>query len=116
MNLQKMNPMARKLGLHSEGFTKALEEGNAQAARQHIHEVLKFAGYLSEDISSEIAKSDKEAELVQDGGNPVQKMNATGQKFDVSQRDKVLPGVVIPARTNSQLRVHRGTFGRYSTE
>ena len=58
MDLQKMNPLARKMMVHSEAFTKALEDGNANAARDHITEVLKFAEYLSHDVSGHIAKAE----------------------------------------------------------
>ena len=46
--------------------------------------------------------------------NPLlNKMNTSGQKFDSAQRDAVLPGTVIPARTHRGMQVHRGTFGRF---
>jgi hypothetical protein len=77
-------------------------------------EVLKFAEYLSQDVSNHIAKS-------QDIGftlEPVmvRKMNESGQKFDVASRDRVLPGTIIPARTHAGLRPHYGTFGRYTPQ
>ena len=114
MDLQKMNPLARKMMVHSEAFTKALEDGNTNAAHDHIVEVLKFAEYLSQDVSNHIAKS-------QDIGfalEPVmvRKMNESGQKFDVASRDRVLPGTIIPARTHAGLRPHYGTFGRYTPQ
>ncbi len=109
-----MNPLARKMMVHSEAFTKALEDGNTNAAHDHIVEVLKFAEYLSQDVSNHIAKS-------QDIGftlEPVmvRKMNESGQKFDVASRDRVLPGTIIPARTHAGLRPHYGTFGRYTPQ
>ena len=41
MDLLKMHPMARKMTAHNEAFTKALEDGNADDARQHLNELLK---------------------------------------------------------------------------
>jgi hypothetical protein len=114
MDLQKMNPLARKMMVHSEGFTKALEDGNANAARDHITEVLKFAEYLSHDVSSHIAKAEDIGFTLEPV--MVRKMNESGQKFDVASRDRVLPGTVIPARTHIGLRPHHGTFGRYTPQ
>lgn len=112
MDLHKMDPMARKMKLHSEAFIKALESGDANNAQGHINEVLKFAGYLSDDIHGAIVKAERE-NLVGVEMNMVRKMNQTGAKFDATQRSDVLPGTIIPARTNGPARVHRGTFGRY---
>jgi len=113
MDLLKMHPMARKMAVHSEAFAKALEDGNANEAQSHINEVIKFAGYLSEDIHTAIVKSQREV-IDFDSPNPLlNKMNASGQKFDSAQRDAVLPGTVIPARTHRGMQVHRGTFGRF---
>jgi hypothetical protein len=113
MDLLKMHPMARKMAVHSEAFAKALEEGNANEAQGHINEVIKFAGYLSEDIHSAIVKSERETVDFGTVNPMLQKMNETGQKFDVTQRDAVLPGTVIAARTHRNMSVHRGTFGRF---
>jgi hypothetical protein len=115
MDLLKMHPMARKMAVHSEAFAKALEDGNATEAKDHINEVIKFAGYLSEDIHTAIVKSKREnIEYDFEPVNPMlRKMNESGQKFDVSQRGQVLPGTIIPAKTQRSMRVHRGTFGRF---
>ena len=113
MDLLKMDPMARKMALHSEAFVKALESGDASEAQNHINEVIKFAGYLSEDIHSAIVKSQRETVDFNMPNPMLQKMNTSGQKFDVSQRDAVLPGTIIAARTNRSMSVHRGTFGRF---
>ena len=100
--------------VHSEAFTKALEDGNANAARDHITEVLKFAEYLSHDVSSHIAKAEDIGFTLEPV--MVRKMNESGQKFDVASRDRVLPGTVIPARTHIGMRPHLGTFGRYTPQ
>ena len=106
--------MARKMIVHSEGFSKALENGDANAAKDHINEVLKFAGFLSDDIYSAISKAEEIGFTLEPV--MVRKMNETGQKFDTASRDRVLPGTVIPARTHSGMRPHHGTFGRYTPQ
>ena len=114
MDLQKMNPMARKMSVHTEAFTKALEDGDAFKAQEHLNEVMKFAGFLNNDIHTAIKKAEDKKSEVEIVSNPVQKMNETGKKFDVSQRDSVLPGTIISARVSNGMRPHQGTFGRYS--
>ena len=57
MDLLKMNPMARKLTVHTDAFNKALESSDPFAAQQHLNEIMKFAGYLNEDIHSAVVKS-----------------------------------------------------------
>jgi hypothetical protein len=111
MNLKKMDPMARKLAVHSEQFAKALENGNAVDAQAHINEVLKFAGFLSDDLHTAVVKAERETVDLQ--FNMISKMNVSGQKFDVKQRNDVLPGTVIAARTQRGMTPHRGTFGRF---
>ena len=114
MDLSKMDPMARKMNMHTEAFTKALEDGDAENAKEHLVEVLKFAEYLHGDLSTSVEKSAEQdlLGLNEFAGNvPVIKYNERGTHFDTSQRDSVLPGVVIPARTTSQMSKQRKTFG-----
>jgi hypothetical protein len=59
MDLLKMNPMARKLTVHTDAFNKALESSDPFAAQQHLNEIMKFAGYLNEDIHSAIVKAEQ---------------------------------------------------------
>ena len=115
MDLLKMNPRARQLTVHTDAFNKALESSDPFAAQQHLNEILKFAGYLNEDIHSAVVKAEKElVDAVQPGESTILKMSTTGQKFDVSQRSDVLPGTILSARTGNGMRKHYGTFGRYS--
>ena len=58
MDLLKMNPMARKLTVHTDAFNKALESSDPFAAQQHLNEIMKFAGYLNEDIHSAVVKAE----------------------------------------------------------
>ena len=54
MDLLKMNPMARKLTVHTDAFNKALESSDPFAAQQHLNEIMKFAGYLNDDIHTAV--------------------------------------------------------------
>tara|TARA_R110000787_G_scaffold150014_3_gene263923 strand:+ start:111 stop:461 length:351 start_codon:yes stop_codon:yes gene_type:complete len=114
MDLLKMNPMARKLTVHTDAFNKALESSDPFAAQQHLNEIMKFAGYLNDDIHTAVKKAEELVDVVQPGESTIIKMNQSGQKFDVSQRSAVLPGVIVSARVGNGSRKHYGTFGRYS--
>ena len=111
-----MDPMVRKIGVHNDAFQKAIQDGDAMTARAHLTEILKFANYLDDDLTSAIQKSETLEDLSGvshfAGGVPLAKFNETGQKFDVSQRDDVLPGIVVSARSHGQIKKHAGTFGR----
>jgi len=111
MDLSKMDPMARKLNVHTEAFTKAFEEGNADDAKQHLEEILKFGGYIHEDLSVKLTKADNPLSTFVNNV-PVLKYNERGTNFDVNQRDNQLPGTIIAARNNSRMQPHTGTFGR----
>jgi hypothetical protein len=116
MDIEKMDPMVRKIGVHTEAFQKAIEGGDAMSARLHLTEIKKFAEYLDDDLTTAIKKSETLEDLSGvshfAGGVPLAKFNETGQNFDVSQRGDVLPGIVISARSHGQIRKHAGTFGR----
>lgn len=111
MDLSKMDPMARKLNVHTEAFTKAFEAGNADDAKQHLEEILKFGGYIHEDLTVKLTKADNPLSTYANNV-PVIKFNERGTNFDVNQRDRQLPGTIIAARSNSRMRPHTGTFGR----
>ena len=116
MNIEKMDPMVRKMGVHTEAFQKAVEEGDAMNARLHLVEIKKFAEYLDDDLTAAIKKSENLEDLSGvshfAGGVPLAKFNETGENFDVSQRDSVLPGFIPAARSHGQIKKSSGTFGR----
>tara|TARA_R110000751_G_scaffold109634_2_gene206895 strand:+ start:2473 stop:2835 length:363 start_codon:yes stop_codon:yes gene_type:complete len=117
MDLLKMHPMARKMTAHNEAFGKAIEDGNANDARQHLNEILKYAANLETDLDFVVTKSETEVVTPENGWehkSPVLKFNKTGSNFDPSMRDRQLKGTIISARTNTTMRPARGTFGRYS--
>ena len=103
-DLKKLDPMARKMRVHVDGFYKAIEENDGNSARSHIGEVLKFAEYLRGDVESIITKSEK-VQGVNDiyaGGVPVRKYNQTETVHGHS--DRVLPGTVRTNRIGSIMR------------
>tara|TARA_R100000908_G_C3731538_1_gene130774 strand:- start:539 stop:892 length:354 start_codon:yes stop_codon:yes gene_type:complete len=115
MDLIKMHPMARKMNAHNEGLNKAIEDGNADEARAHLTEILKYAATLEEDLHFAIKKADTEIVTPDNGWqhqSPVLKYNESGSNFDPSMRDRQLPGTIIPARSNQGMRKARSTFGR----
>ena len=108
-DLKKLDPMARKLQVEIEGFHKAIEGGDASTARSHIMEIQKFADYLADDIESAVRKAEKlqGPNDVYAGGVPVMKFNETQNVFDVAQRNDVIPGTILPARTGNIMRPWR---------
>tara|TARA_B100001094_G_C18184370_1_gene802821 strand:- start:2578 stop:2931 length:354 start_codon:yes stop_codon:yes gene_type:complete len=115
MDLIKMHPMARKMNSHNEGLNKAIEDGNTDAARLHLTEILKYASTLEDDLLIAIRKSE-DTVVTPDNGwqqqSPVIKYNETGAKFDPTQRDRQLPGTIMSARSNPSMKKARSTFGR----
>ena len=116
MDLIKMHPMARKMNAHNEGLNKAIEDGNADEARAHLTEILKYASTLEDDLLIAIKKADFSNVVTPTNGweqqSPVIKYNETGANFDPSMRDRQLPGTIMSARTNPSMRKARSTFGR----
>jgi hypothetical protein len=116
VDLQKMDSMVRKMGVHQQAFTSAVEEGDEVQARAHLTEIIKFANYLDNDLTDIVRKSENLIDLTGTaqyvGGVPLAKFNETGSKFDASQRGDVLKGYMPPARTHGAIKRVTGTFGR----
>mgnify|MGYP003654424662 CR=1 FL=1 len=114
MDLQKMDPIARKLTQHTEAFQKALADGNTNEASVHLSEIQKCADYLAEDISAAIVKQEEVGETpVEYAGNAaIRKYN----NADVSPAGVIsgqpLPGFISSGRHNSAFKPHSGTLGR----
>tara|TARA_R110002074_G_scaffold30129_9_gene85661 strand:+ start:3516 stop:3884 length:369 start_codon:yes stop_codon:yes gene_type:complete len=105
--LRKLDPMARKMKLHVDGFYKALDNSDGVLARSHINEIVKYADYLSDDVESIISKQDS-GQGVNDifaAGGPVRKYN-TIEKVHPSS-DNVLPGAIRTNRIGSIMRPQR---------
>ena len=109
--------MARKMTAHNEAFGKAIEDGNANGAREHLNEILKYASTLETDLEFVVKKAETEVVTPENGWehkSPVLKFNKTGSNFDPSMRDRQLKGTIFSSRTNAQMKPASGTFGRYS--
>ena len=105
MDLQKMDPFARKLAQHQEAFSEALSKGDANAALLHLDEVKKFADFLSEDIDAAITKSVKHngPNDIYAGGVPIRKFVENPHRRNESIEGQRLSGTVTTGR-------HRATF------
>jgi len=105
-DLLKMDPMAQKLKAEVAAFHKALLEQDGPAAHSHIIEIQKFADFLAGDIHSAVHKAQnlQGPNDIFAGGTPVMRFNETQNLFDVEQRDAVLPGVILHARTGNIMR------------
>mgnify|MGYP003659119195 CR=1 FL=1 len=104
MDLKKLDPVARKMRTHMDGFYKALEDNDGFSARNHIGEVMKYADYLSNDIETAVIKSDNPTGVNDRyaGGAPIRKFNQT-ETVHASSND-VLPGTVRTNRIGSVMR------------
>jgi len=102
--LRKLDPMARKMRVHVDGFYKAIEDNDSMSARGHIGEILKFAEYLSNDVETIVHKAEKMQGIndIYAGGFPVQRFNQIEKAHPVS--DAVLPGTIRTTRTGSIMR------------
>lgn len=103
-DLRKLDPMARKMRVHVDGFYKAIEENDGFAARNHINEIQKYAEYLSGDVESAITKAEK-IQGVNDifaGGAPVLKYNTVEKVHPTVEN--VLPGTIRTNRIGSIMR------------
>jgi len=106
-----MHPMARKMTAHNEELAKAIEDGNADVARQHIMEIIKYASTLEDDLLMAVKKGEDEI-VTPDNSWQVMKFNQSGANFDPQYRDNQLPGTILSARNNHVMKKARGTFGR----
>lgn len=105
MDLKKLDPMARKMRVHIDAFYKAIEDNDGMNAGSHINEILKYADYMSKDVSTIIAKADFSPLGINDrfvGGVPVRKFNQTEKVH--AHSDSVLPGTIRTNRIGSIMR------------
>jgi hypothetical protein len=103
-DLLKLDPMARKMKVHVDGFYKAIEESDSSSARSHINEIMKYADYLSTDIESMITKQEKVMGVndIFAGGFPVSKFSQVEKVHEHS--NDVLPGTIRTNRVGSIMR------------
>ena len=111
--MKKMDPMARKLAQHTEAFHKALEDGEANIAQDHLKEIKKFADYLSDDIHAAIHKSTENVNDEMYAGNAAIRKYRTAETSPSGVvSGSSLPGFISSGRHNSSFQPHKGTFGR----
>ena len=106
--------MSRKLNVHTEGLTKALDENNSSVAIEHLNELKKYADYLTDDIYTAVTKSSK-AQGPNDifaGGTPLRKFTDAKVSPAGVVSNNPLPGFVSSTRHNGNFRPTSGTFGR----
>jgi len=104
MDLKKLDPMARKMRTHVDGFYKALDDQDALTARSHINEITKYADYLSRDVEKAVTKIEKSNGVNETyaGGVPIMRYNNI-EKVHPSSSD-VLPGTIRTNRIGSIMR------------
>ena len=118
LDLSKMDPMARKLGDAIKAFNQAIEEGDANTATNCLSVIKNTSSFLSEDLWSIVQKSDNNRPIGPNdlfaGGAPVMQFNETEQVLDVGNRDRMVKGLIVPARAGGIMRPHRSP-GHYMT-
>lgn len=117
VDLSKMDPMARKLEDAIKSFNKAIEDGDANTANNCLSVIKNTSSYLSEDLWSLVQKSEdrpRGPNEIYAGGAPVMQFNETSKVIDVADRDRMVKGLIMPARTGSIMRPHRSP-GHYMT-
>ena len=114
MDLKKMHPMARKLNVHTEGLTKALDENNSSDAIEHLNELKKYADYLTDDIYTAVTKADnlQGPNDIFAGGTPLRKFTDAKVSPAGIVSNNSLPGFVSSTRFNGNFRPAQSTFGR----
>jgi len=111
VDLSKMDPMARKLEDAIKAFNKAIEDGDANTASDCLSVIKNTSSYLSEDLWSIVQKADDNVIGGPDkrfaGGVPIMQFTETSQVFDVADRDRMVKGLILPARTGSVMQPQR---------
>jgi len=115
IDLSKMDPMARKLKDAIDGFNKAIENGDANGAGDLLSVIKNTSSYLSEDLWSLVQKAETThihgtSQFV--NGVPVAQWEETAKVFDVADRDRMVKGLILPARTGGPMRPQRSP-GQY---
>ena len=103
-DLQKLDPMARKMRSHVDGFYKAIEDNDGNSARSHIGEIIKYAEYLSDDVENLVQKTEK---II--GVNDIFAAGAPVRKYQNIERihpqsEDVLQGTIRTSRYGNIMR------------
>ena len=110
MDLSKMDPMARKMETAVRAFNKALEDGDANAANEHLQIIKNTSDFLSDDLWSIVQKGVEQPTGPNQrfaGGVPIKQFAETGQVLDVGNRGDMVKGLILPARTGGIMQPQR---------
>lgn len=112
IDLSKMDAMARKLETAIGAFHQAIENGDANKAGEHLSVIKNTSDFLSDDLWSLVQKEQQPDDPVGPnnlfaGGAPVMQFAETGQVFDVGDRDRMVKGLIMPARVGGVMRPQR---------
>jgi len=104
--------MARKLETAIGAFHQAIESGDANGAGEHLNVIKNTSDFLSEDLWSLVQKSQQNDQPIGPnnmfaGGAPVMQFEETSQVLDVADRDSMIKGLILPARTGGVFRPQR---------
>lgn len=115
IDLSKMDPMVRKLKDAVEAIDKAIESGDSNLAGDALSVIKNTSSFLSEDLWSLVQKAETThihgtSQFV--NGVPVAQWEETAKVFDVADRDSMVKGLILPARTGGPMRPQRSP-GQY---
>jgi len=115
IDLSKMDPMVRKLKDAVEAIDKAIESGDSNMAGDALSVIKNTSSFLSEDLWSLVQKAEGThihgtSQFV--NGVPIAQWEETAKVFDVADRDKMVKGLILPARTGGPMRPQRSP-GQY---
>ena len=115
IDLSKMDPMVRKLKDPVEAIDKAIESGDSNLAGDALSVIKTTSSFLSEDLWSLVQKAETThihgtRQFV--NGVPVAQWEETAKVFDVADRDRMVKGLILPARTGGPMRPQRSP-GQY---
>tara|TARA_E500000305_G_scaffold111934_2_gene129581 strand:- start:17956 stop:18357 length:402 start_codon:yes stop_codon:yes gene_type:complete len=110
VDLSKMDPMARKMEDAIKAFHKAIEDGDTNSANDCLKVIKNTSSFLSEDLWSIVQKAEMAPtgpNNLYAGGVPVMQFAETAQVFDVGDRDRMVKGLIMPARTGGVMQPQR---------
>tara|TARA_R110002020_G_scaffold14091_2_gene50112 strand:+ start:9442 stop:9783 length:342 start_codon:yes stop_codon:yes gene_type:complete len=107
-----MDAMARKLETAIGAFHQAIETGDANKAGEHLSVIKNTSDFLSEDLWSLVQKTEQPEQPqgpnnMFAGGAPVMQFEETNHVFDVGNRDRMIKGLIMPARTGGVMKPQR---------
>lgn len=106
MDLKKLDPFARRLKACVDGFYKAMEENDGNAASEHLNGLMAAASQLQKGVDTAIYKAEERVAMgpneIFAGGAPVIKV--APDRYVHAPTDRVLPGHIRTSRVGPQNR------------